>query len=128
MIGGIDTHLPTRAGEEAVQVAVRAIRDHWPNAVFENGDTGELYDYFWQIPFGQLEEIFVYHDPDAAKAWDAEGAIPRLYNTMIHVIGDKDMVTVVVDEKDPAMQEIISTITSALNDQILYVRELLEAA
>ena len=128
MIGGIDTRLPTRAGDEAVQVAVRAIRDHWPHAVFENGDNGDRYDNFWQIPFGELDEIFVYQDINAAKAWDAEGAIPRLYNTMIHLIGDDDMVTVVVDEKDAAMQEVIATIASALNDVILYRPAILEAA
>lgn len=62
MIGGIDVRLPTRAGAVAVQVAVRAVRDHWPQAVFENGDTGMRYDQFRQIPFGELNEVFVYRD------------------------------------------------------------------
>ena len=128
MIGGIDVHLPTRAGDEAVQVAVRAIRDHWSHAVFENGDSGEQYDSFWQIPFGELDEIFVYQDTDAARAWDVHGGVPQLCNTMIHVIGDQDMITVVVDEKDAAMQEMIATIASALNDAILYTPALLETA
>ena len=57
-----------------------------------------------------------------------QSAIPQLYNTMIHIIGDEGMIGVVVDEKDPAMQAIIATIKSALDDQILYVPELLEAA
>lgn len=47
---------------------------------------------------------------------------------MIHVIGDEDMITVVVDEKDAAMQAIIATIASALDDQILYMPAQLEAA
>ena len=128
MIGGIDIQLPTWAGDEAVQVAVRAIREHWPHAVFEDGDSGDRYDDFGQIPFGELDELFVYRDIDVAKAWDAAGAIPKLYNTMIHVIGDDDMITVVVDEKDAAMQDVIATIKSALGDVILYTPELQEAA
>jgi len=127
MIGGIDIQLSTWAGDEAVQVAVRAIREHWPRAVFENGDSGDRYDDFGQIPFGELDEIFVYRDNDAATAWDAEGAVPRLSNTMIHVIGDDDIITVVVDENDATMQDVIATIASALNDVILYTPELLEA-
>ena len=128
MIGGMDIHLQTRAGDEAVQVAVRAIRDHWPHAVYENGDTGDLYEQFSQIPFAELDEIFVYRDMDAAKAWDEEGAVPALYNTMIHVLGDEDMITLVVDEKDGAMQEMIATVKSALDDETLYLPALLEAA
>ena len=128
MIGGIDIRLPTRAGDVAVQVAVRAIREHWPDAVFENGDTGDGYDRFWQIPFGELDEIFVYRDSNARQGWDTEGAVPELYNTMIHVIGDEDMITLVVDQKDAAMQEMIATVSSALHDGILYMPALLEAA
>jgi hypothetical protein len=59
MLGAIDTRLPTKAGIEAVEVAVRAIRQLWPHAVWENGESGERYDFFWQIPFGELTELFV---------------------------------------------------------------------
>ena len=52
---------------------------------------------------------------------------PELCNTMIHVIGDEDMITLVVDEKDAAMQEVIATISSALNDVVLYTPALAEA-
>lgn len=128
MIGGIDIYLPTRVGDVAVEVAVRAIRDHWPSAVFENGDTGDPYDHFWQIPFGELREIFVYRDSNAATGWNAEGAVPQLYNTMIHVIGDEGSITVVVDEQDETIQEVIATISSALTDPILYTPALPELA
>ena len=45
MIGGIDIQLPTWAGDEAVQVSC-AIREHWPQAVFESGDSGDKYEDF----------------------------------------------------------------------------------
>lgn len=89
MIGGIDIHLPTKAGASSVEVAVRAIRQRWQRAVFENGITGDRYTDFSQIPFGEIEELFVYRDTRAADAWDADGAIPALYNTMVHIISSR---------------------------------------
>jgi hypothetical protein len=127
MIGGIDIQLPTRAGDSAVEVAVRAVRQHWPHAVFENGDTGDRYDHFWQIPFGKLDEIFVYRDSEAADGWDADGAIPALYNTMVHILADEGMITVVIDERTAAMDGLVAAVFSALSDEALYVPATVEA-
>ncbi len=62
MIGGIDIEIPTRCGESSVEVSVRAIRQRWPRAEFENGISGDRYHHFWQIPFGEIAEIFVYRE------------------------------------------------------------------
>lgn len=121
MIGGIDIHLPTRAADASMEVAVRAVRQCWSHAVFENGVTGERYDEFWRIPFGELEELFVYRDCRFADAWDEVGATPELSNTMIHIIPDRESLTLVVDERDEPMNEIIAAIESALRDEILFV-------
>ena len=118
MIGGVERKITTRAGELAIQVAVRAIRQQWPKAVFENGDTGERYARFWDIPFQDLKEIFVYRDTVAADDWDSKGAIPELSNSMIHLIADTGLITVVVDELNAAMSEIVDGIASALGDEI----------
>ncbi len=129
MIGGIDIEIPARAGERSMQVAVRAMIQCWPKAVFENGLTGERYDDYWHIPFGpELEEIFVYRDSDAADVWDAEGAVPDVYNTMVHAIADEETITVVMDVKDAVAEMILAAITSALSDDILYLSAELEAA
>lgn len=128
MIGGIDVRIPTRAGVTSSEVAVRAIRQRWPKAVFENGLTGDHYDVFWKIPFGEIEELFVYKDSDAAALWDAEGAVAEASNSMIHMISDPDLLTVVVDEKDAEMELILSSIRSGLSDEILYIPALLGAA
>ena len=61
MIGGIDIRIPTRAGVLSVEVSVRAIRQTWSRAVFENGLTGDRYDSFAD-PFGEVKELFVYRD------------------------------------------------------------------
>jgi hypothetical protein len=128
MIGGIDVHLPTMAGASSIEVAVRAIRQSWPSASFENGITGERYDHFWQIPFGEIEELFVYQDSAAADIWEAEGAVPAAFNTMIHLIPDDDLLCVVVDEKDEAMEQLLAVIKSGLRDEIHFILAELSAA
>ena len=128
MIGGVERRITTRAGELAVQVAVRAARQQWPKAVFENADTGDRYARFWDIPFQGLKEIFVYRDATAADAWDSQGAIPELSNTMIHLIADTGLITVVVDELNDTMSETVDGIASALRDEILSWSIELEAA
>ena len=128
MIGGIDIDVPTRCGESSIEVTVRAIRQLWPHAEFENGINGDRYQHFWQIPFGEIEEIFVYRESASADRWDKEGAIPELYNTMIHIIADEEMITVVVDERDALIEEIVAAISSALGDDIFYVPAELVAA
>jgi hypothetical protein len=128
MIGGIDVPLHSRAGDASLEVATRAIRQRWPVAVFEDGITGDRYNQFWQIPFGNIEEIFVYRDSTSADAWDDLGAVPELENTMIHILSDADQVTVVVDTRDSAMNEIISAIESGLQDSVFYIPAELEAA
>ena len=128
MIGGVDMHLPSMAGDLSVEVAVRAIRQRWTRAVFEDGITGERYNLFEQIPFGEIEELFVYRDSASADTWDAEGAIPATHNTMIHLIPGDDLLTVVIDEKDDAIEELIGAIKSGLRDEILYIPAEVDAA
>ena len=118
MIGGIDIAIPTRAADMAVEVAVRAIRQFWPSAVFENGITGEGYNHFQEIPFGMIEELFVYRDDAAREQWDQQGAVPDDSNTMIHLVRDSDQITAVIDEKDDAMGRILGAIRSGLSDEI----------
>ena len=43
MIGRMDIQIPTRCGASSAEVAVRAIRQQWPHAEYENGMTGERY-------------------------------------------------------------------------------------
>ena len=128
MIGGIDVRIPSIADDLSLEVAVRAIRQVWPGAVFENGFTGERYDSFGEIPFGEVEEIFVYRGRAAAEIWDAEGAIPAAPDTMIHLIADPGWVTAVVDQRTDTTNEIIDAIESALADRPLIKPERLDAA
>jgi hypothetical protein len=114
VIGGIDIRIPTKSGDLGVEVAARAIIDFWPDAVFEDATTADWYNDFVEVPFAQTRELFVYRDPACADIWDAEGAIPEAYNTMIQLIGDDGLLTVVVDGKDGQIDAILAAIQSAL--------------
>ncbi len=118
--------LTSRSPRERVprqlEAAVRAIRRLWPRAVFENGTTGESYDQFHEIPFGLIDEIFVYMDSHFADIWDSEGAIPETANSMVHLIAEEGLVTVVVDERDAMMETILAAIRSGQDDEIHFIR------
>lgn len=118
MIGGIDVQLPSAAGLESLEVAVRAIRQLWPKTVCENASTGERYAHFSEVPFGETEELFVYRDPEVAEIWDRDGAIDEVSNTMIHLLHDEGLITAVIDERTPEMETILNAIRSGLNDPI----------
>lgn len=128
MIGGVDVHIPSKVGSFSIEVAVRAVKQKWSKAVFENGSNADRYDYFWQIPFRTLHELFVYQDSKAAAAWDAEGAIPEVYNKMIHLLSDPGWLTIVIDEPDAEMNELIAAIKGGLDDQASYLPTFSEAA
>lgn len=128
MIGGIDIELPTWASGSSLERAVLAIREFWPDAVFQEVLTGDRYDTFDQIPFAGKREIFVYRNPQVAKGWDAKGAVPSLYNTMVHLITDPGYLTVVVDKEDNFTRQLIDAIRSALRDDLFCADALPEAA
>lgn len=121
MIGGIEKDIETNAGDASIEVAIRAIRHEWPNALFEDALSGERFETFEQVPFGVTQEIFVYQDETAYDDWEAMGAVPQLSNTMIHLIHDDGFLTIVFDKLDGTIDKIVSGIQSALKDEVHHV-------
>jgi hypothetical protein len=120
MIGGVDVDIPTSAGPIALVTAVRAIRQVWRRAVFENATNGDGYPQFDDIPFGTLSELFIYRNKAAKQLWDDEGAVPEAYNTMIHLIADEGGLTAVVDDEvADEIQNILGALRSLLADGVL---------
>ena len=114
MIGGVEIEMPAKDCGMAIEVAARAVWQHWPHAAFEDATTGQRFDQFHEIPFGTLDEIFVYRDAQADDVWDAVGAIPAVHNTMIHILVDEGLLTLVVDQSDNEMQQVAAAVRSAL--------------
>jgi hypothetical protein len=122
MIGGTDVTLTTRAGDLALEAAVRVIRTVWRSARYEDADGGRQYDRFSEIPFGELDELFVYRDHQAREAWELRGAVPENRNTMVHLLTDPGQITIVVDERDAEMNALIDAIRSCLCDNLFSVK------
>lgn len=128
MIGGIDIRLKTWSCGSPLERTVRVVRQFWPNAVFRNTKTGDRYEGFERVPFNQIREVFVYRDSDAADGWEAEGAIPSLSNTMVHIIKDPGALTVVLDEDDEFSRQLERAISMSLLDGRYRAAAQLEAA
>lgn len=128
MIGGIDIRLATWSCGSPLERAVRVVRQFWPNAVFRNAITGDRFGGFDCVPFNQIMEIFVYRDSDAADGWEAEGAIPSLSNTMVHIIKDPGLLTIVLDEDDEFSRKLTRAISISLLDGRFRAAATLEAA
>ena len=88
----------------------------------------ERYHGFQRVPFGDARELFVYRDARAADIWDEKGAVPEVFNTMIHILYDEGLITAVIDERTEEMNTIIDAIRSALDDSILFVSAALPEA
>lgn len=122
MVGGIDVRIPSTGDcSVSIEAAVRAIRHCWPSATYENAVTADRYSRFSEIPFGRMDELFVYRDSRAAELWDAEGATPATTNTMVHLLVDDSQLTVVIDERNTETDRLIAAIESALSDDILLI-------
>src|SRR5215469_3888626 len=74
--GGRDIIIPTTRGTEALELAARAVKKFWPQAVLEDAVTGESLGSYPQISFAGREEILAFRDAAAAKLWDDIGADP----------------------------------------------------
>jgi hypothetical protein len=110
MIGGKDILIPTDPGAAALDFAVRAISRRWTSAVFEDAETGCMFDTYASVPFGTVREILVYKDKSAADRWHDLGADDALNGTMIHVLRGPAGLTLVVDSEPPA--EVNSLVTA----------------
>jgi hypothetical protein len=114
MIGGVDIVIPTVGNAAALEAGARIVQRYWPNAKFEDAETGEKYANYGDIPFGRIHELFAYSDAQAEAAWDAdrEDSPP---NSMLYLIRSPDSLTVVLDDPNTAdMQAMLDEFRTIL--------------
>lgn len=83
MINGNDVIIETVNPKKLTEEVIRLLTIDCPNIVKEVLDENE---------------IFFYKDVKSKEIWDEIGASEENRNTMIHLISDKDAVTIVVDD------------------------------
>ncbi len=97
-IGGDDLFLPLPWEAADRDRILRFFRFAWPKGLYEDA----LSPYVGTIPealrFAPPScEFFLYASQEAWMEWEAEGAIAANMDTMVHVIGDRHGITLVVD-------------------------------
>jgi hypothetical protein len=131
MIGGDDLVFenPGASVAEVLRGAAGLLRAHWREAIFEDAESGQRFEKFWEIPFGKLREILVYRDPGAHESWEKHGADPSNRNQMVHLLASKESVTIVVDDRrDPAIRPLIDELASMVQGGFPRVLRLPSAA
>ncbi|MGH7174106.1 MAG: hypothetical protein ACRELG_27875 [Gemmataceae bacterium] len=107
MIGGVDVVIPTSGGSAALEACARIVQRRWPNARFEDAETGEKYANYGAIPFERVSELFAYSDAQVEAAWgfDEDDSPP---NSMLYLIRSPAFITVVLDDPNTVdMQAMI---------------------
>jgi hypothetical protein len=100
MIGGTDVIFETALSQaHSLEIAVRNVARLWPNAIFQDALSGEIFAGPDAMPFSRINELLCYRDADARQRWDELGADVVRQNTMIHLLAyDAGRLTVVVDD------------------------------
>ena len=119
MIGRVDQvlwhQLPR---EEALELCARFATDAFGGVFVEDAVSGETYQSLATVPFGVLQEVFVYEDEGAYRSWEELGADPSNANKMVHLLcyGDGRVTVVVDDPKDRRMHELVEQLRAQLAD------------
>lgn len=119
MIGGNDIVIPAVGDPAALEACARIVQRHWPQARFEDAETGDKYNRYGEIPFGCVRQLLAYPDADAEAAWDADRP-DSPPNSMIYLILSPDFVTAVLDDpSEAAMRSILESIRLELWQDIV---------
>jgi hypothetical protein len=122
MIGGTDIVIPAVGDPSTLEACARIVQRCWPEARFEDAETGEKYARYCEIPLARVHELFAYQDEKAEAAWDADSPTSPP-NSMIYLILAPDSITAVVDDPNtPEMQAILEAIRNMMSERMLRKR------
>lgn len=115
MIGGMDIIIPVgEARFSAFDLCLKAMKVFWPNAIYEDSNTGEIFDTY-ELIGEKKKEYFVHKDSHSKEEWDKD--IPETENTMIYFILGETEITFVVDTKNaPEMKKILNSFQKIITD------------
>jgi hypothetical protein len=112
MIGGKDIVIPAVGSPASLDACARVVQRLWPEARFEDAETGEKYSSYGDIPLGRVRQLLAYPNAEAEELWDADSAESPV-NSMLYLILGEHSVTAVLDDpyvgEMPAMLEGIRT-------------------
>ena len=103
MIGGKDILIPARGIPASLDACARVVQRQWPEARFEDAETGDKYSAYGELPLGRIRHLLAYPDTKAEALWDADSPDSPV-NSMLYLILGKHSVTAVLD--DPNVGEM----------------------
>jgi hypothetical protein len=119
MIGGADIVIPAVGDPADLEACAKIVQRRWPQARFEDAETGDRYSWYGDIPLGRVRELFAYPDDRAEAEWDA-GSPDVAPNSMLYLILSQNSVTAVLDDPNtPEMQAILESIRNLMRERIL---------
>jgi len=121
MIGGQDITIAVPAGAVALDLAVRVIKRHWPQAVFVADESPRIVTRYDHLEFHDNSEIVAYKDLAACMAWRQLGYDESLRGTMIYLLSDPADLTLVVEQvPSRAIQILLAAIQDGLRSTARY--------
>jgi hypothetical protein len=116
MIGGVDVVIPAVDDGIALETCARIVQHYWPNARFEDPETGEKFARCCDVPLRRVRELIVYSDVQAEAAWDAD-CEDSPTNSMLYLIRSSNSITVVLDDPNAAdMQAMLEELRTRLRE------------
>lgn len=104
-IGGHDVILPFGWEPEDRDRILRFFRHVWPQGLYEDALGAYAGSFSEALRFAPpSNEFFVYASQEAWTEWESEGASAANLDTMVHVIGDKTGITLVIDSPHGPME------------------------
>lgn len=107
--GGVDVVIPTDRPVELMELAVRRLFAMWPHGVVCHTDGRRQWGPMWyyEIPFGEATEFFVFRDEAARKA----SLVDPTNVDMIHLLRRDGELTVVMDPGSAIGAALVDTLS-----------------
>ena len=129
MIGGQEIVIPCSDPKVALDLATRAVMQHWRDCLMEDGDSGDVLPPYDQIEFAGLTEILISRTAEDSRRWDEIGACDATRGTLVHLPSGRTTLTVVIDdEPTEEMSRIVHEIRRALLQDLFASGSTQEAA
>jgi hypothetical protein len=122
MIGGKDIVIPAVGSPASLDACARVVQRQWPEARFEDAETGEKYSSYGDIPLGRVRQLLAYPSADAEALWDADSADSPVNSMLYLILGDHSLTVVLDDPTVGEMPGILEGIKNMLEMDILNTR------
>ena len=96
MIGGKDIVIPAAGSPAALDACVRVVQKQWPDAQFEDAETGDKFASYGNIPLGRVRQLLAYPNAEAEALWDADSSDSPVNSLLYLILGDHS-VTAILD-------------------------------